>query len=159
MHTGYDWDKVKLSSGVVGYVASKYLSPCNDTQNVTIDGENVKAVPNTTVKTMVNELGITSYEVTKDGTKLAETDKIGTGYVLKDNNNNKEYTLVVLGDTNGDGNVNSLDALDILKQSVGTVNKTGAYATAMDTNSDGKVNSSDSLLVLKSSVGLSNINI
>jgi beta-N-acetylglucosaminidase len=156
---GYEWDKVKLSSGVIGYVASKYLSPCDDAKSVVIDGTNVKAIPSTTVKTMVDELGITSYEVTKDGTKKADTDKIGTGYKLKDTKNNKEYTLVVLGDTNGDGNVNSSDALEILKQSVGTINKTGAYATAMDTNKDGKINSADSLLVLKSSVGLSNINI
>lgn len=156
---GYDWDKVKLSSGTIGYIASVYLSPCSDTKNAVIDGANVKAVPNTTIKTMINELGITSYEVTKDGTKKAETDKIGTGYVLKDTKNNKEYTLVVLGDTNGDGNVNSADALEILKQSVGTINKTGVYSTAMDTNKDGKINSADSLLVLKNSVGLSDINI
>ena len=156
---GYDWDKVKLSSGIVGYMASKYLAPCEEAKNAIIDGTNVKAVPNVTVKTMVNELGITSFEVTKNGTKIAETDNIGTGYKLKDTKNNKEYTLIVLGDTNGDGKINSVDGLEILKQSVGTINKTGEYSKAMDANGDGKINSSDSLIVLKSSVGISNINI
>lgn len=156
---GYDWDKVKTSSGIEGYIASQYLSPCEDSKNAIIESSNVKAVPNTTVKIMVNELGIASYEVTKDGVKKADTDKIGTGYKLKDKTSNKEYTIVVLGDTNGDGEINSLDALEILKQSVDIINKTGAYYNAMDTNKDGTINSADSLLVLRSSVGLSDINI
>lgn len=156
---GYEWDKIKTSSGVEGYIASKYLSPCEDAKNAIIESNNVKAIPNTNVKTMINELGITTYEVTKDGKKIAETDKIGTGYKLKDTKNNKEYTLIVLGDTNGDGNVNSSDALEILKQSVSIIDKKGEYAKAMDANKDGNINSADSLLVLKSSVGISNIDI
>lgn len=91
--------------------------------------------------------------------KKGENDKIGTGYKLKDTKSGKEYTLVVLGDTNGDGIVNSGDALEILKQSVNIINKTGEYSKAMDANKDGTINSADSLLVLRSSVGLSEINI
>lgn len=154
---GYDWDKVKLSSGVVGYIASKYLSPCEDAKNALIDGANVKAIPNVTVKTMVNELGITSYEVTKNGTKIAETDKIGTGYKLKDTKNNKEYTLVVLGDTNGDGKILATDALQVLKSSTGANSLKNAYLEAADVNKDGKVLATDALKILKSSTGADNI--
>ncbi len=156
---GHDWDKVKLASGTEGYIASEYLSPCEDGKTAMIESDNVKAVPNISVQTMVQNLGIESYEVTKDGNKIDATGKIGTGYKLKDTKNNKEYTLIVIGDTNGDSNVNSQDAMEILKQSVNILNKTGVYSTAMDVNRDGKINSVDSMLVLKNSVGLADINI
>ncbi|MBO5479449.1 MAG: SH3 domain-containing protein [Clostridia bacterium] len=140
---GYDWDKVKTSSGVVGYMASKYLSPCEEAKNALIEGSNVKAIPNVTVKTMVNELEITSYEVTKDGTKIAETDKIGTGYKLKDTKNNKEYTLVVFGDVNGDAQITSADYVRIKNKLRGTITLNDSQNKSADVNGDGQITSAD----------------
>lgn len=154
---GYEWDKVKISSGVEGYIASKYLAPCEEAKNATIEENIIKAIPNTDVKTMINDLGIASYEVTKDGQKKADTDKIGTGYKLKDLKNNKEYTIVVLGDVNGDGKVLATDALLILKHSTKASQLTGVYLTAADTNKDGKVLATDALQTLKNSTGENNI--
>lgn len=156
---GYDWDKVRLSSGVEGYMASKYLAPCEEEKKAKVDGSNVKAVPNIDAKTMANELGITSYEVTKDGKKIANTDKIGTGYKLKDTKNNKEYTLVVLGDVNGDGKITPADSTITLRTYVGLGKITDAERLAGDANGDGKITPADSTILLRAYVGLTNINI
>lgn len=62
-------------------------------------------------------------------------------------------SAATLGDVNGDGNVNSNDALMILKYSVGL--EAGDFLTnRADMNGDGQINSSDALTVLKTSVGL-----
>ena len=58
-----------------------------------------------------------------------------------------------MGDVNSDGNVNSSDALLILKSSVG-MNPADFNASLADMNEDGNINSSDALIVLKISVGL-----
>lgn len=145
---GYDWDKVRLSSGVEGYIASRYLSPCEEEKNAVIEGNNVKAVPNINVKTMANELGITSYEVTKDDKKIGDTEKIGTGYKLKDTKNNKEYTLVVLGDTNGDAYIDSDDLLITKMYLLETTKLDETKKKAADITKDGNVDSDD-LLQLK----------
>ncbi len=156
---GYDWDKVKLSSGVEGYIASKYLAPCEDEKIAKIEGTNIKAIPNIDAKTMANELGITSYEVTKNGKKIANTEKVGTGYKLKDTKNNKEYTLVVLGDVNGDGKVTPADSTIALRTYVGLSKITDAEKLAGDVNGDGKITPADSTIILRTYVGLTNINL
>lgn len=60
-----------------------------------------------------------------------------------------------VGDVNGDGKVNSSDALAVLRYSVGL--STGIKdMTPGDINHDGKINSNDALIILKISVGLAN---
>ena len=156
---GYDWDKVKISSGIVGYMASKYLAPCEDTKVAQIEGNNVKAIPNATVKSVVSELGITSYEVVSaDGNKKAEGDKVGTGYKLKDKNNNKEYTLIVMGDINSDGEVNTGDSF-LIKQIIMEVKKlpNEFVKKAADVNGDGQINTGDSFILKKQIMEVDNI--
>lgn len=158
---GYDWDKVKLSSGDIGYIASKYLSPCEEAKIAVIEENNIKAIPNSTIRSMASELGITSYEVTKGGKKIDPSEKIGTGYKLKDTKNNKEYTIVVLGDINGDGKILATDALAILKYSTKDKNTKleNEYLKAADVDNNGKVLAEDALKVLKCSTGAGNISL
>lgn len=59
----------------------------------------------------------------------------------------------VKGDVNGDGIVNSTDALQVLQFSVGKSNLTGSKKTAADVDGNGTVNSSDALTMLCYSVG------
>lgn len=61
------------------------------------------------------------------------------------------------GDVNGDGKINSLDALLILQDTVGTRKLDADSFGAADIDNDGKVNSSDALNVLKISTGESSI--
>lgn len=175
--SGMKWDKVKLSNGVVGYIASKYLKPCsteednnsgtnvdnssqnssNSTDKVKIEEKNAIAIPNLTVEKLASELEITNYQVTKDGSNIENSQNVGTGYIIKDKDTSKEYTIIVKGDINGDGEVKSNDALEVLKQSAKIIENEGIVLRAMDTNKDGVVNSADALLILKSSVGLESI--
>ena len=156
---GYDWDKIKTSSGIVGYIASQYLSPCEDAKNAAIEGEYVKTIPNTTAKTIANELGIASYEVTKNATKISENDKVGTGYKIKNTKNNKEYTLFVVGDTNGDAEINSGDLLRLKKYLLGTYKPSEAEKKAMNTNGDAEINSGDLLRLKKYLLGNAELSI
>lgn len=65
-------------------------------------------------------------------------------------------SAATLGDVNGDGAINSSDALSVLKYSVGITDKGFIKANA-DVNGDGTINSSDALKILKASVGLETI--
>lgn len=58
-----------------------------------------------------------------------------------------------MGDVNGDGNVNSSDALAVLNYAVGNEDESFLLERA-DLNGDESVNSSDALLILQTSVGM-----
>lgn len=58
------------------------------------------------------------------------------------------------GDINGDGKVNSADALLILRYSIGYKNAISDNALLnADANGDGRVNSADALIILRISIG------
>lgn len=96
---GYKWDKVKLSNGITGYIASKWLTFKASATNKAyeFEDENIKIVPGTDLTKISND---------------AEGE-LKTGAKIKVNG--KEYTAVVMGDTNGDGEVDVID-LALLKR-------------------------------------------
>ena len=61
---------------------------------------------------------------------------------------------VTVGDCNGDGKINTSDAVIILKFAAGMVGLDANQQTAADTNHDGKVNTSDAVLILKYAAGM-----
>lgn len=67
-------------------------------------------------------------------------------------------SAAMIGDANGDGKINSADALSVLRYSVGMVDKDFVKANA-DTNGDGKINSVDALKILQVSVGLDSFDV
>ncbi|MBQ9949713.1 MAG: InlB B-repeat-containing protein [Clostridia bacterium] len=60
----------------------------------------------------------------------------------------------LLGDVNGDGNVNTGDAVMILKFAAGMQELTDAQQEAANVNNDDKVNTGDAVLILKFAAGL-----
>ena len=58
-----------------------------------------------------------------------------------------------LGDLDGNGTVNSADALMLLRYSMGTISLTPQQLQAADYNGDGEINSADALAILRAAMG------
>ncbi|MBQ7646407.1 MAG: hypothetical protein IJS94_03970, partial [Clostridia bacterium] len=63
-------------------------------------------------------------------------------------------TAIIKGDVNGDGEVDSLDAVSALKYDAGMIDLDDAQLAAADVNGDGEVNSLDGSLIFKYDAGL-----
>ena len=61
---------------------------------------------------------------------------------------------VLIGDVNGDGKINTSDAVQILKYAAGMVQLDENQQAAADINHDGKVNTADAVLILKYAAGM-----
>ncbi len=175
---GYQWDKVATPDGAVGYVARKYLRDQNgnepsgkeETPTVPDDGNQnapsnskkddekriITMEPNTSENNLKTSYGNDIIITKQDGSSISD-GVIGTGYKITINGT--EYIAIKLGDSNGDGTINSLDALETLKLSTSLITKEEIYRKAMDTNNDGTINSLDALKILKSSVNLDKISL
>ena len=121
---------------------------------------------------LINKLNVVGTNVriviytssTYNSSKL-DNDSLATGDVLVVYLNDvkkDEYTLSVLGDANGDSDINSIDLVQIRKHIVGWINpntndiyeKTGVYYYGIDMNRDGIINSIDLVRMRKKIVGL-----
>ena len=58
------------------------------------------------------------------------------------------------GDVNGDGTINSADALLILRYTIGAISSDALHLEAGDVTGDGLVNSSDALMILRLALGI-----
>lgn len=113
-------------------------------------GETVTAVPpETTVATFLKNITVTNgtaalYDT--DGKKKSD-GVAATGDILRIYNTDKalhkSYPLVIYGDVNGDGKVNSQDLRRTQRHILGVAALNGYYKDAADTNNDGKINSQD----------------
>lgn len=64
------------------------------------------------------------------------------------------YSLRVLGDVNGDGKSNSLDAAQVLKYDAGMISLSEKQKERADVNGDGEVNSLDAAKILREDAGI-----
>ena len=95
--------------------------------------------------------GVTAVTNVGTGTLVKVYDEAG---VLCD-----VYTVVIYGDVNGDGVIDDLDFLRILKTVMGYSEQTGVYAISADINRNGMVDDIDFLRMLKYVMGYPNSNI
>ena len=177
---GTYWDYVMTANGTKGYAAREtyesettyklYLVPVNsdtidnsENNETTIKNDKIKietqtdgvtTIPDTTVKEFADLLGTEVVVKNAKGETLTANDNLGTGCVI-----NNTYTVVVLGDVNGDGEVLAADALQILKSSTNSSNLSGVYLQAADIDNDGSILAADALNVLKYSTKSANIEI
>ena len=149
---GHYWDKVATVEGITGYVATDYLVPVNAPapQPPTITENNAYKIDETTKIIMAEPK-------TQIGNIPNASGIVATG--SKVTVNGVEYTVVKLGDVNGDGEADARDSSRILKYSVGNYQFNDPSITAADVNNDGEVDARDCSRVLKSSVGTYIINI
>ena len=161
---GYIWDKVVTDSGTTGYVArgdddEDYIQVVGSNvsgKGFETSGSNLVCEPDVTVSNITSKL---SGAVVKDAKgKKVTSGNIGTGYTIE--YDGEKYTVVKLGDTTGNGKVDSADLLAIQRHLLGKVKITDQYQLkAADTTGNGKVDSADLLAVQRELLGKSNISI
>ncbi len=159
---GYTWDRVKLSNGTQGYIASNYIKLVNSTKtsndNFKIENSNLVCEPETTIDTIKNKYSGQKVTVTKADGTIVSSGNLGTGYKVIVNDST--YTVVKLGDSNGDGKINSADLLRIQKHLLNFNKITDqAVISAADTTKDGKINSADLLKIQKHLLNVSKISL
>lgn len=109
-----------------------------ETTTTTLNNSITKEYPNVSVKITDNE-----------GNGTTGNLKTGDKITIKTNSEEKTYTIVIKGDTNGDGKISTLDLLRVQKHILSYSKLTDEYLEACDTNYDGKVNTLDLLRVQK----------
>ena len=116
--------------------------------NITVNNNNITNIKyNTTASSILDRFKNTNVEASiKNKGSLIGT---GSTITIKTNTETKTYTFIINGDTSGDGKIDSLDLLQILKHVRGDAKLNSSYLTAGDTSHDGKVDSLDLLQVLK----------
>ncbi len=153
---GFYWDKVTTSSGATGYVARAYLRDKNG--NVPLgmelpkaeevekneEKQQITAEPDVTAEILKEKYG--EVTITKpDGSTLTE-GAVGTGY--KVTIGDATYTVVKMGDCNGDGYIKANDYL-IIKDYIMGYNKNlnNEYLEASDITNDNSVKANDYLKI------------
>lgn len=117
-----------------GYVATEYLTTNSMSKdNYKIEDNYIIVTPGTKIS---NIEGATTTD-----------ENFTTGIVVK--KEDVDYNLVILGDPNGDGIINSADLLKIVKHLKGTATLEGTTLRAADCNNDGTINSADLLKIVK----------
>ena len=113
--------------------------------------------PNSDVSTLINNIKSVGGEATVVNSKDANVTSgvVGTGFkiTVKNASSSITYTIVIKGDTSGDGIINAQDLLQIQKNILGNYNLNNEYKLAADTSGDGKINAQDLLQVQKNILG------
>lgn len=140
------WYRVKLEDGTQGYVASNFISLVEEIpegETYKIEGEYIYTVPGAKLEQIE---GATSTSAV-----------FGTGASLT--LNETEYALIMLGDANGDGAINSGDLLKIQKHLLQVTLLDSLSSKSADVNQDGNINSGDLLKIQKHLLNVSKINL
>lgn len=108
------------------------------------DGMYIYVAPGTTNTEVAATIGVSNYEVTNSANKaVSNSAKAGTGYIFKNKTNNTSYTMIVLGDVNGDGEVKATDYAKIKAYIMRQTTLDNVQKKAADVNGDGEVKATD----------------
>ena len=177
IHAGERWDKVKLKNGIIGYVYQSYLEEVKESEetedldiafdsSLVVNGLEISGLDHTnnTVKALKDKI-TTNLELEFVNNKneiLTDASLLGTGskiIVKKSGNTLKEYKIILYGDANGDGKINSVDLLVIQRDILEIENLESIYKKASNIRKNGKTPSSiDLLLIQRHILGLQLIN-
>ena len=133
-------------------------------QSLQIAGNEITGLANknNTVDTLLNKIQ-TNYTIeiyNKNGEKITGSSLVGTGSTIKILDNNSvviEYTLIMYGDVNGDGKINSIDLLVLQRHILEIEKLSNIYVKAGNVRKNGKAPSSvDCLLIQRHILGLQN---
>ena len=178
---GYFRDKIITAEGAVGYVARDYLENVNGEEkeepknkpepqpivppapqpekrpeNVNV---NSKLIDN---KNEEKKIIRVSPEARADDLKKKysnvkdiSNNNLGTGTTVKIDN--KEYKIIKIGDVNGDGETDEIDAILILRKSIDIIQFNNIQNEAADVDKDGNSDEIDAIRILRYTIGLNEI--
>ena len=169
--TGELWDRVRLSNGIIGYAYQGYLKQSAVQEEIKVEFDTSLTVKNNQVSGLnVNQLTVMQVKskIKTNGTikiynfsgiELTNTQNVGTGSIIRivDKNDviKKEYKIIIYGDVNGDGKINSTDLLVLQRHILQIETLKGAFYTAGNVQKNGKNPSSlDSLFIQRHILGL-----
>lgn len=119
--------------------------------------------PNTNVDSLIENIKNISKEVSVSIKDKDEKIKNNTTFVTGDtvtvtlNEETLTFNVVIYGDINGDGLIDKLDYLQVLRFYYNYSTLEGAYKTAADANKDGVIDKLDYLAILRDYYGYSKI--
>ena len=178
---GYFRDKIITAEGAVGYVARDYLvnvngeekeepknkpepqpivppapQPEKRPENVNV---NSKLIDN---KNEEKKIIRVSPEARADDLKKKysnvkdiSNNNLGTGTTVKIDN--KGYKIIKIGDVNGDGETDEIDAILILRKSIDIIQFNNIQNEAADVDKDGNSDEIDAIRILRYTIGLNEI--
>lgn len=178
---GYFRDKIITAEGAVGYVARDYLvnvngeekeepknkpepqpsvqpapQPEKKPENVNVNSKLIdnkneeKKIIRVSPEARADDLK-KKYSNVKD---ISNND-LGTGTTVKIDN--KEYKIIKIGDVNGDGDTDEIDAILILRKSIDIIQFNNIQNEAADVDKDGNSDEIDALRILRYTIGLNEI--
>lgn len=178
---GYFRDKIITAEGAVGYVARDYLENVNGEEkeepknkpepqlsvqpapqpekkpeNVNVNSKLIdnkndeKKIIRVSPEARADDLK-KKYSNVKD---ISNND-LGTGTTVKIDN--KEYKIIKIGDVNGDGETDEIDAILILRKSIDIIQFNNIQNEAADVDKDGNSDEIDALRILRYTIGLNEI--
>lgn len=124
-----------------------------------ITGITVGTDGNTLVSNLLKINEFANIQITTKDKEVKTTGKLVTGdkITIKSGNDEKTYEIVLYGDVNGDGLIDKLDYLAVLRHFYKYTEYTGAYKLAADANKDGNIDKLDYLAVLRDFYGYAKI--
>ena len=178
---GYFRDKIITAEGAVGYVARDYLVNVNgeekeEPKNKPEPQPSVQPAPqpekkpenvNVNSKLIDNKneekkIIRVSPEARADDLKKKysnvkdiSNNNLGTGTNVKIDN--KEYKIIKIGDVNGDGDTDEIDAILILRKSIDIIQFNNIQNEAADVDKDGNSDEIDAIRILRYAIGLNEI--
>ena len=178
---GYFRDKIITAEGAVGYVARDYLvnlngeekeepktkpepqpsvqpvpQPEKKPENVNVNSKLIdnkneeKKIIRVSPEARADDLK-KKYSNVKD---ISNND-LGTGTTVKIDNN--EYKIIKIGDVNGDGETDEIDAILILRKSIDIIQFNNIQNEAADVDKDGNSDEIDAIRILRYTIGLNEI--
>lgn len=140
---------------------AKPISSIVSEANYKYENGNILGInPNTSIETIKTNLTNTGGVITvtdKNG-NTKESGKIGTGDKVNITSGVTEtLTVLIYGDTNGDGVIDKLDASSVLRHYYKYDKYDGIYAKSLDVNKDGVIDKLDASSILRSYYGYDSI--
>lgn len=108
--------------------------------------------------TKVSEKATINIKDNKGNNKTNKTFVTGDKVIIGNGKEEKEMTIIIYGDANGDGKIDKDDCLTILRELKGYANLKDSYKVAADANKDGKIDKDDCLAILRHLKGYTNLN-